>query len=97
MLQPHLNRTCTVRLAAINAVMAGCKPEYFPVLLSVLDAFEGGVARTNLMQSTTGQAIMVLVNGPIRERARLQQHGQHLRPGRSSQLARSAAPFGWSS
>jgi hypothetical protein len=67
MLQPHLNRTCTVRLAAINAVMAGCKPEYFPALLSVLDAFEGGVARTNLMQSTTGQAIMVLVNGPIRE------------------------------
>jgi hypothetical protein len=67
MLQPHLNRTCTVRHAAINAVMAGCRPEYFPVLLSVLDAFEGGVARTNLMQSTTGQAIIVLVNGPIRQ------------------------------
>lgn len=66
MVQDHLDRTCTVRHAAINAVMAGCRPEYFPVLLSALDAFESGVARTNLMQSTTGQAIITIVNGPIR-------------------------------
>ncbi|MFD0853869.1 hypothetical protein ACFQ07_16645, partial [Actinomadura adrarensis] len=25
---PHLNRRCTVRLAAINAALAGCLPEY---------------------------------------------------------------------
>src|SRR5215472_17112377 len=31
---PHLNRTLTVRLAAINAAMAGCLPEYFPVVLA---------------------------------------------------------------
>lgn len=66
MVQDHLDRTCTVRHAAINAVMAGCRPEYFPVLLSALDAFESGVARTNLMQSTTGQAVITIVNGPIR-------------------------------
>ncbi|MBV9417568.1 MAG: hypothetical protein JO363_21465, partial [Solirubrobacterales bacterium] len=27
---PHLDRECTVRTAAINAAMAGCRPEYFP-------------------------------------------------------------------
>jgi hypothetical protein len=36
--QAHLNRTCTVRQAAINAVMVGCKPGYFPVVLAALDA-----------------------------------------------------------
>jgi hypothetical protein len=30
----HLKREVTVELAAINAVMAGCKPEYFPVVLA---------------------------------------------------------------
>ena len=66
MVQEHLDRTCTVRHAAINAVMAGCRSEYFPVLLAALDAFESGVARSNLMQSTTGQALITIVNGPIR-------------------------------
>jgi hypothetical protein len=66
MVQEHLDRTCTVRQAAVNAVMAGCRPEYLPVLLSALDGFESGVARTNLMQSTTGQAPITIINGPIR-------------------------------
>ncbi len=66
MVQEHLDRTCTVRHAAINAIMAGCTPDYFPVLLAAIDAFESGVARTNLMQSTTGQALITIVNGPIR-------------------------------
>src|SRR5580765_6039219 len=67
MVQAHLARSCNVRQAAINAVMAGCKPEYFPLVLGVMDAFEAsGIARTNLMQSTTGQAEILIVNGPIR-------------------------------
>jgi len=67
MVQSHLDRSCNVRQAAISAVMAGCKPEYFPVVLAVMDAFEAsGIARTNLMQSTTGQAEILVVNGPIR-------------------------------
>jgi hypothetical protein len=68
MVQAHLDRSCSVRQAAINAVMAGCRPEYFPVVLGAMDAFEAsGIARTNLMQSTTGQAEIVIVNGPIRK------------------------------
>ena len=66
--QDHLNRTCNIRQAAINAVMAGCKPQYFPVLLGILDAFEAGGAGGGLLQSTTGQAQIVVINGPVRDK-----------------------------
>jgi hypothetical protein len=67
-LQEHLNRRCNVRQAAINSVMAGCKPEYFPVVLAVLDSLHAsGIARSGLMQSTTGQGEIIIVNGPLRE------------------------------
>lgn len=52
---------------AVNAVMAGCRPEYFPVVLaSVTAALE---PRLNLygVQGTTNPAgVMVVVNGPLR-------------------------------
>ncbi len=73
---PHLDRECTVRTAAINAAMAGCRPEYFPVVLAAWAAFEqeGYVPRA-IWQSTTGTAPMLLVNGPIRERLGLNGKG----------------------
>jgi hypothetical protein len=54
-----------VELAAAAAAMAGCQKEHFPVLLAVLDSFQPSVD-TALLQSTSGQAVMVTVNGPIR-------------------------------
>jgi hypothetical protein len=81
MVQEHLNRTCTVRHAAINAVMAGCRPEYFPILLAAIDGFESGVAHTNLMQSTTGQALITIVNGPIRTELGFNSTGNVFGPG----------------
>jgi hypothetical protein len=73
---PHLNRACTVRLAAINAAMAGCKPEYFPVVLAAWSALkdENYVTR-GIWQSTTGTAPMLLVNGPVRGEIGLNSRG----------------------
>jgi len=73
---PHLNRQCTVRLAAINAGLAGCRPEYFPVVLAAWDSLraEGYVARA-IWQSTTGTAPFLLVNGPVRRRIGLNAAG----------------------
>jgi hypothetical protein len=73
---PHLDRECTVRTAAINAAMAGCLPEYFPVVLAAWRALdlEGYVGRA-IWQSTTGTAPLLLVNGPIRERIGLNSQG----------------------
>ncbi|SFD96422.1 hypothetical protein [Blastococcus tunisiensis] len=64
---PQLNRAVTVRLAAVNAVMAGCLPEYFPVVVAAWDSLrEEGYARKGIWQSTTGTAALLLVNGPVR-------------------------------
>ncbi len=73
---PHLNRRCTIRLAAINAAMAGCRPEYFPVVLAAWDSLvtEGYPAR-GIWQSTTGTAPLVIVNGPVRTRLGLNSKG----------------------
>jgi len=51
----------TVEKVAVNAVMAGCKPQYFPVVLAL--AASGQTARSS---STTSFATLALVNGPIR-------------------------------
>jgi hypothetical protein len=31
-------RVCTVHAAAVNAVMAGCRPKYFPIVVAALEA-----------------------------------------------------------
>jgi hypothetical protein len=73
---PHLNRALTVRLAAINAALAGCLPEYFPVVLAAWDSFlgDGGVSRA-IWQSTTGTAPFTVVNGPVRTAIGLNSRG----------------------
>jgi hypothetical protein len=64
---PQLDRACTVRLAALNAAMAGCRPEYLPVVLAAWDSLRAeGYPGKGIWQSTTGTAPMVLVNGPVR-------------------------------
>ncbi len=52
----------TVETVAINAVMAGARPEYLPVILAI--AASGYTARSSSTRST---ASMVVVNGPIRQ------------------------------
>ncbi len=52
----------TVEKVAVNAVMAGCKPEYLPVILAQLAS--GQTARSS---STTSFAVISVVNGPIRK------------------------------
>ena len=51
----------TVEKVAVNAVMAGARPEYFPVILAL--AASGVTARSS---STTSWSTIAVVNGPIR-------------------------------
>jgi hypothetical protein len=63
----NLDRECTVELAAVNAAMAGCRPEYFPVVLAAWEAvMRDRAARGGGWQSTSGPAPLIVVNGPIR-------------------------------
>jgi len=52
----------TVKVAAINAVMAGAKPEYFPVILAL-----GSTGSTALNVSDNGFAAAAVINGDIRD------------------------------
>src|SRR5262245_13105533 len=64
----QVDREVTVELAAINAAMAGCRPEYFPVVLAAWEALmrdrAGGSGAG--WQSTSGPSPLIVVNGPIR-------------------------------
>jgi hypothetical protein len=51
----------TVTNVAVMAVMAGARPEYFPVILAI-----ASTRQPALMPSTTAFGAMLLVNGPIR-------------------------------
>ncbi|MGD9576760.1 MAG: hypothetical protein AB7Y74_00760 [Syntrophorhabdus sp.] len=63
---PHPEKyTATVEKIAINAVMAGCKPEYMPVLMALIEAFSNG-PYTASIRSTNSFSFMSFVNGPIR-------------------------------
>jgi hypothetical protein len=52
----------TVEKVAVNAVMAGAKPEFFPVILALASTQVSARAST-----TSSAAAMAVINGPIRE------------------------------
>lgn len=78
----QVGRECTVELAAINAAMAGCKPEYFPVVLAAFEAvLNDRAARGGGWQSTSGPAPLIVVNGPVRSELGFNSAGGVFGPG----------------
>ncbi len=58
----------TVEKIAINAVMAGCKPEYMPTLIACVEAITDPKLNLYALQATTGgPAVMIIINGPMRK------------------------------
>jgi hypothetical protein len=59
-------RRATIEKVAINAVMAGCRPEYFPVVLAALDAaLDNDCQLYGIQTATNTTAPLFIVNGPI--------------------------------
>ena len=59
----------TVERLAINAVMAGCRPEYLPVIVAAVGAMSYPAFNLYAVQATTHPcAPLLIVNGPIVER-----------------------------
>jgi hypothetical protein len=59
----------TIEKIAANAVMAGCKPEYMPVVIAAMEAIATPEFNAHGIMSTTwGATPVIIVNGPIRER-----------------------------
>src|SRR5690606_6749635 len=65
---PYLG-VCTVEKVAINAVMAGCRPEYMPVLLAAVEAaLEPVFTLHGVLATTYFSSPIIIVNGPIARR-----------------------------
>ena len=72
----------TVEKIAINAVMAGCKPEYLPVVIAALEAVCTDEFNMHGVTATTmGASPVLVVNGPIRERIGMNMRLGALGPG----------------
>lgn len=57
---------CSIEKVAINAVMAGCKPEYMPVVLAALEAaLDPLFTLHGLLCTTCFSSPIIVVNGPI--------------------------------
>ena len=65
---PPRNGAATVEKIAINAVMAGCRPEYLPILITAVEAIVQAEYNLYGRQTTTHPgAHLLIVNGPIRK------------------------------
>src|SRR6266850_2172762 len=63
---PNFGRA-TVEKIAINAVMAGCRPEYLPVVIAAVDAVcDDRFDLHGVSATTNSTAQLIVVNGPIR-------------------------------
>ena len=62
---PPDNREATVWNIAVTGVMAGCRPEYMPVLLAVVEVITDAKFRVQDAGSTPGWEPLITVSGPI--------------------------------
>jgi hypothetical protein len=80
----------TVEKIAINAVMAGCRPEYLPVVLTAVEAICTDAFNIHgVMATTMGASPVMVVNGPVRTRL-----GMNMKLGALGQGNRANATMG---
>ena len=69
---PPRQGEATVERIAINAVMAGCLPEYLPVVLAAVAAVADPALNLDSVQATTHPvAPLIIVNGPLARRLQI--------------------------
>jgi hypothetical protein len=79
---PERGRQTTAEQVAINAVMAGCVPEHFPVVLAAWQSVTSPAWNLNSgALSTSGPAPLIIVNGPIVDRLAMRSGGNVFGPG----------------
>ncbi len=59
------NRAATVWSIAVNGVMAGCRPEYMPLLIAVVEAIAEPEFRVQDAGSTPGWEPLIIVSGAV--------------------------------
>jgi hypothetical protein len=78
----------TVEKIAVNAVMAGCLPEYMPVIIAAIEAVADEKFRLLGVQATTHPCgVLVVVNGPIAKKIGMNSGGNAFGPGNRANAA----------
>jgi len=74
-------RSATIRTIAINGVMAGCRPEYMPVLVALIEAMADPRYGVEHSGNTPGAETLIIINGPIIRRLGFNYQQGALRDG----------------
>ncbi|KAA9163992.1 hypothetical protein FPZ12_008180 [Amycolatopsis acidicola] len=79
---PPRNGPATVEAIAINAVMAGCRPEYLPVVIAAVEAMTtGGFDLFGVQATTHPCGIVTFVSGPVSQKLDINSGSGALGPG----------------
>ena len=62
---PQEGREASIESIAVTGVMSGCKPEYMPILIGIIEAMSDPVFRIQDCGSTPGWEPVVIIGGPI--------------------------------
>jgi hypothetical protein len=79
---PPEKREATVCNIAVNGTMAGCRPEYMPLLIAVVEAIAEPEFRLQDAGSTPGWEPLVIVNGPLVKQLGFNYEAGAMRVGR---------------
>jgi hypothetical protein len=83
-MEPGFGKATVAKIAA-NAVMAGCRPEFLPIVITAVECMtEPQINLRNKSMSTCPHAPFIWVNGPIRNRIGLNSGTCALGPGAPS-------------
>jgi hypothetical protein len=75
------NREATIWNIAINGVMSGCRPEYMPVLIAMIEAMADPIFGVEHLGHTPGTETLIVINGKISKQLRFNCLQGALRPG----------------
>ncbi|MBC2666075.1 hypothetical protein H7F51_11160 [Novosphingobium flavum] len=78
------NREATIWATAVNGVMSGCRPEYMPILIAIVEAMAEPNFYARDFGATPGLEPMVVVSGPIVKQLGFNYGTAVMRVGRQS-------------
>ena len=86
-LVPPYDGNATVEKVAINAVMAGCPPNVFPIVLAAVQAAcDPAFALLGLVSTTHPSGPVIVVSGPLAEKVGMNAAGNALGQGNRANL-----------
>ena len=75
------NRAATIWSVAVNGVMAGCRPEYMPILVALIEAMVDPAYGVEHSGNTPGGETLIILNGPIIKQLNFNYRESVLRDG----------------